>query len=68
MQVKQFPDEILEAGAVAAKEIMTELRDSGDELTKKTAESFVEALGIVRQKTESTDLPFQRAREKYYQL
>ncbi len=68
VQVKQFPDEILEAGAKAAKEIMGELRDSGDALTKKTAESFVSALNVVRQKTETTDMPFQRAREKYYQI
>lgn len=66
VKVQQFPDEILEAGAKAAKEVLTELRDSGDELTKKTAESFVSALNIVRQKTEGTDAPFIRAREKYF--
>ena len=64
----QFPDEILEAGAKAAKEIMTELLDSGDALTKKTAESFVSALKIVRQKTDGTDTLFIQAREKYFEI
>ena len=68
VQVRRFPDEILEAGANASKEILTELLDSGDALTKKTAESFVAALNIVRQKTEGTDSPFILAREKYFHL
>lgn len=68
VQVRSFPDEILEAGAAAAKEIFQELLDSDDALTKKTAQSFADALSVVRRKTESTDAPFIRAREKYFQL
>jgi TRAP-type mannitol/chloroaromatic compound transport system substrate-binding protein len=68
VQVRQFPDEILEAGANAAKEIMQGLLDSSDALTKKTAESFVSALNIVRQKTEGTDSLYIQAREKYFQI
>jgi TRAP-type mannitol/chloroaromatic compound transport system substrate-binding protein len=68
VQIRQFPDEILEAGANAAKEIMQGLLDSGDALTKKTAESFVAALKIVRQKTEGTDAPFVQARQKYFDI
>src|SRR5690606_28070044 len=68
VQVRQFPEEILEAGAKAAKEIIQGLLDSSDALTKKTAESFVSALNIVRQKTEGTDSPFIVARQKYFQL
>jgi TRAP-type mannitol/chloroaromatic compound transport system substrate-binding protein len=68
VQIRQFPEEIMEAGAVAAKDILDELRSSGDELTKKVAESFVEALNIVRYKTESTDSLFIQAREKYFQI
>jgi TRAP-type mannitol/chloroaromatic compound transport system substrate-binding protein len=68
VQIRRFPDEILEAGAVAAKEIMEGLLESGDALTKKTAESFVSALNIVRQKTEGTDSLFMQAREKYFQI
>jgi TRAP-type mannitol/chloroaromatic compound transport system substrate-binding protein len=68
VQVRRFPEEILEAGAKAAKEIMEELLASSDPLTKKTAESFMNAFKIVRQKTEGTDTPFIQAREKYLQL
>ncbi len=68
VQIRQFPDEILEAGAVAAKEIMEGLLDSSDPLTKKAAESFVSGLNIVRQKTEGTDSLFIQAREKYFQI
>ena len=68
VNILPFPDEILEAGAVAAKELLTELLDSSDALTKKTAESFVSALDIVRQKTEGTDTLFVQAREKYFHL
>lgn len=65
-QVRQFPDEILEAGAKAASELLAEIRESGDALTKKTAESFVAGLNIVRQKTDGTDSLFLRAREQYF--
>ncbi|MFC0279431.1 TRAP transporter substrate-binding protein [Falsigemmobacter intermedius] len=68
VQLKRFPEEIMEAGAVAAKEILTNLLDSGDALTKKTAESFIASLNIVRQKTEGTDSLFLQAREKYFHL
>lgn len=68
VQIRRFPEEILEAGAKAAKEILQSLLDSSDPLTKKTAESFVSALNIVRQKTEGTDVPFLQAREKYFHL
>ena len=68
VQVKYFPDEILEAGAKAAREVLEEFLNSSDPLTKKTAESFVAALKIVRQKTEGTDVPFLQARQKYFNL
>src|SRR5690606_5917654 len=68
VQVHQFPDEILQAGAEAAKELLLELRESGDELTKKTTESFIEAFNILRVRTEGTDMPFLAARQKFFQL
>jgi TRAP-type mannitol/chloroaromatic compound transport system substrate-binding protein len=68
VQVHQFPEEILEAGANAAKEVLSEIREGGDELTKKTAESFVSALKLLRGRTEGTDMPFLRAREQYFSL
>ncbi|SEM73825.1 TRAP-type mannitol/chloroaromatic compound transport system, substrate-binding protein [Loktanella fryxellensis] len=68
VNVLQFPESILEAGAVASLEVLTELRDSGDALTKKTAESFVEALNIMRTRTQDNDSAFVRARAQYFTL
>ena len=63
-----FPDSILEAGAKGAMEVLAEIRQGGDALTKKTAESFVDALKTLRNRTEGTDLGFLEARQKYFKL
>jgi len=68
VNVMQFPEEILKAGADAAKEIIQGLRDSDDALVKKTAESFVSSLEIVRTRSRDTDGAFVQAREKYFTL
>jgi len=68
VNVMQFPEEILQAGAEAAQEIMTELRESDDALVKKTAESFIESLNIVRTRSRDTDGAFVQAREKYFKI
>ena len=68
VQVKRFPDEILEAGAKAALDILQGLRGGGDALTKETAESYVSALNLLRTRTEGTDSPFLQAREKYFKI
>jgi TRAP-type mannitol/chloroaromatic compound transport system substrate-binding protein len=68
VQVRRFPDEILEAGGKAAAELLTEIRTNGDALTKEVAESFVAALNTLRTRTEGTDMPFLAAREKYFKL
>ena len=65
VKVHQFPEEIIEAGAKASVELITEIRESGDALTKEVAESFVSALSLLRERTEGTDMPFLAAREKY---
>jgi TRAP-type mannitol/chloroaromatic compound transport system substrate-binding protein len=64
----QFPEEILKAAAAAAKEIIEGLRNSDDELTRKVTESYIAALGLVRTRTEQTDLPFLVARREYFSL
>ena len=46
---------------------MTEIREGGDPLTKKTAESFIAAFNLLRTRTENTDVPYLIAREKYVQ-
>ncbi len=68
VMVRYFPDDVMEAGAKASKEVLDELRNSDDALVKRTADSFVEALTLVRQRTEKLDTPYQVAREKYLQL
>ncbi len=68
VNVLQFPDEIIQAGAEAAKEVLTGLRESSDDLTKRTAESFIEALNIMRVRTEDTDGAFVEARRKYFTI
>jgi TRAP-type mannitol/chloroaromatic compound transport system substrate-binding protein len=65
---QNFPDEILEAGANAAKEILTDLRESGDDLTKRVTESFITSLNILRTRTEGTDMPFLVARQRFFDL
>jgi len=65
VQVRRFPDEILEAGAKASMELIGDIRANGDALTKKVAESFVSAFNILRTRTEGTDMPFLAAREKF---
>ncbi|AWB34517.1 TRAP transporter substrate-binding protein [Orrella marina] len=66
--IPQFPDSILKAGAEASVEVLREIGDKGDALTKKTLDSFTKALNIVRIKTEGTDINFIEARKKYFKL
>lgn len=65
--VRQFPEEILRAGAEAAKNILGGLRTSNDALTRETAESYFNSLAILRTRTEQTDMAFLRAREQFFQ-
>jgi TRAP-type mannitol/chloroaromatic compound transport system substrate-binding protein len=66
--VHQFPEEILVAGAKAAAEILTGIREGGDPLTKKTTESFLAALKLLSGRTGSTDGRFLMARERFFQI
>lgn len=68
VQVRRFPDEILEAGADASKEVMQELRESDDEMTRRVTESFIEALKTIRTRVEGNDSVFIRARQQYLDL
>ncbi|SDX47114.1 TRAP-type mannitol/chloroaromatic compound transport system, substrate-binding protein [Sulfitobacter pontiacus] len=63
--VRNFPDDIMEAGAKASVEVVEELRSSDDPLVKKTADSFVEALNLVRTRTEKIDSPYIQARQSF---
>ena len=64
----QFPDEILEAAANAARDILGELRESDDELTKRVTEHFIASLAVLRTRTEGTDAPFLAARQRFFAL
>jgi TRAP-type mannitol/chloroaromatic compound transport system substrate-binding protein len=68
VKVHQFSDDILGAGAKAAAEVLTAVRNSDNALAKKTAESYIASLNLLRTRAESTDTPFLRAREKFFQL
>ena len=61
----QFPDEILEAGAKASMDILEELRNADDDLTRRVTENFITSLNTVRSRTEGTDAPFLAARQKF---
>ena len=63
-----FPDDILQAGANASKDILTELREGGDDLTKRVTESFITSLAALRTRTEGTDAPFLAARQQFFDL
>ncbi|MER3356609.1 MAG: TRAP transporter substrate-binding protein [Hoeflea sp. D1-CHI-28] len=64
----QFPDDILQAAAAAAKEVLSEVRDNGDALVTKTMDSYLGALNILRTRTEGTDQSFVEARDKYFEM
>ncbi len=68
VKIHQFPDEILQAGAQASSEIIAGIRNSDNALAKKTAESFVAALKVVRTRMETTDTPYLRARERFLKI
>lgn len=61
-----FPEEIYEAGANAALEIMEGLRNSDDELTRKVTQGYLDSLALVRTRTEGIDEPYLRMREKFF--
>jgi TRAP-type mannitol/chloroaromatic compound transport system substrate-binding protein len=64
----QFPASILEAGARASREFLDELMANGDSITRRTAESYMASLRILRTRTEGTDLGFLEARQQYFAL
>lgn len=68
VNVLQFPDEIIQAGAKASLEVLSEIREGGDALTKKATESFIAGLDLMRPRMEGTDVPFLLAREKYFHI
>jgi TRAP-type mannitol/chloroaromatic compound transport system substrate-binding protein len=66
VQVRRLPDEIAIALGNAAGEILGELRDAGDPLTKRTVESFVKARAALMEQTALTDEAFAQMRRLDY--
>ncbi len=68
VMVRQTPEDILKAGAQAAKDIIQELRDSPDPLVKKTIEAYIVALDQLRTRTEFVDQRFLEARQRDFSI
>lgn len=65
VELHEFPEDILEAGAKAAMEIMQGLLEHKDGITREIAQSYVKNLELLRSKTDLFDLPYAQARRKY---
>ena len=65
---KEWPEDIVAAAATAAREILVNILDTGDDLTKKAAQSYISSLNSVRSRTQNVDLTFAIAREKYFDV
>lgn len=65
VNLRTFPDDLLEAAAKASMDIVNGLREHRDALTRETAESFVKSFNLLRTRTELVDQRFGLAREKY---
>lgn len=66
VKLHRFPDDIVEASAKAATEIVTELRESDDQMMQKTAESYFNALDLLRFKSASMEARFIEARNRFF--
>jgi TRAP-type mannitol/chloroaromatic compound transport system substrate-binding protein len=64
--IGQFPEDIYQAGANAALEIIEGLRNSDDALTAKVTQNYLESLALVRSRTEQTDMPYLEMRKKFF--
>lgn len=64
----RFPEEIVQAAAVAAKEILVGILDSADPLSKRVAESHIRHLNLLRTRTERTDLTYVLDRQRFFDL
>lgn len=67
VQVRQFPEEVVVAAGNAAGEVLAELRDSGDDLTRRIVESYVTARSQLIEWGRLSDLAYMNARLTGYQ-
>ena len=62
VQLKRFPNDFLQAYGSAAGEVIQEMRDSGDPLTKEIVESFLKARRDLMNWARIADQGFMNAR------
>ena len=61
----EFPDDILQAAANASKEVLGGVLNSDDALTRRVGQSFLDAVRLLRTRTEGTDQVFTTARSRF---
>jgi TRAP-type mannitol/chloroaromatic compound transport system substrate-binding protein len=66
VELRQFPDDVLQGFGRASGEVIQELRDDGDELTRKIADSFLEHRKKLMSWSARGELPFMQARTLDY--
>jgi TRAP-type mannitol/chloroaromatic compound transport system substrate-binding protein len=63
VQLKQFPEDVLQAFGKASGAVVAEMRDTGDELTKRIANSFLEWRQRLMDWSSISEYAFMRARD-----
>jgi TRAP-type mannitol/chloroaromatic compound transport system substrate-binding protein len=63
VQIRQFPEEVIIACGNAAGEVMAELRDGGDEMTRKVVESYINARKLLVDYGKIADQAYMNARQ-----
>jgi len=62
---ESFPEDILVAAAAAAKEVLQEVLASDDAMVSRVGRSYLDAIRLLRTRTEATDLGYLLARQRY---
>ncbi len=68
VQVRTFPEPVLQAASKASEEVLQELYDGGDELTRRVIDSFRKAREVMMPYQRLTDLAFLQARDQALSL
>jgi TRAP-type mannitol/chloroaromatic compound transport system substrate-binding protein len=66
VQLKQFPDEVLQGFGKASGEVIAEMRDGGDEATKRVIDSFLKARDELKAWSTIGEYAFMRGRALRY--
>lgn len=66
VQVRTFPEPVMQAAGQASKEVMQELYESSDDLTKRVIDSFRKARGVMAPYQRITDMAYMKARDEAF--